>query len=54
VGRRRGGGRQAADPAGNQVPPARLALAVLAAGQVLPGPVTYRLAGGPGDQVAEV
>ena len=48
------GGGQAADPAGNEVPPVRLELAVLAAGQVLPGPVAYGLARGPGDQVPQV
>ena len=50
---RRGSG-QAPDPAGNQFPPARLELAVLAASEVHPGPVADWLAGGLGDQVPEV
>src|SRR5580658_14961 len=54
LGGLRRGGRQAADPLGHEVPPVGLELAVFAGGEVLPGPVAYRLAGGHGDQVAEV
>jgi len=47
-------GRQVADPVGNEVPPVRLELALLAVGEVLSDLVAYRLAGDLGDQVFEV
>src|SRR5262249_502838 len=47
-------GRQVADPVGNEVPPFRLELALLAAGEVLSGLVTYRLAGDLVDEGFEV